>query len=304
MQTKRYIQIFSLFFPLAIMACGGGSSSSDDTSSGYSGSTASAIVESGNSEDISRAANEVLLRSANYSAASGLFKSQETVSNQNIDTITTRAKLGLENALRLKFDTGLVARIDDTEACLGGGSVRIIFPDLNANITTVPQNGSGTLIYNNCNEFGEILDGRIDYVWNGFDDINGFINYTLDLDLTYTLSGMPAESFVGTISCTRFESCVSTEDFIAADGREVRVEDVAVTGDNFSGYNVTARVYEVNHGYVDIVATGIIFCDNGNIELGEIQVSDFTGLPVLVVNFFGCNEFTAIYNGVSTVYAQ
>jgi len=126
--------------------------------------------------------------------------------------------------------------------------------------------------------------------------------------LTVTdLSTGLVQSVSGSATCTNNGlNCTYSEDFAASNGTDYRVEDVVVTGNASSGYDMTARVYHEVYGYVDVVATGLTYCTDGtgNLATGNISVTDSNGLIVLEVEITSCNDCVVIFGGVSTIVPQ
>ncbi len=179
------------------------------------------------------------------------------------------------------------------QACPNGGVATVTYPD------NAGESGSGTSRYSGCQGPGYTINGTAVYRWT-----NNFENFSYEYDLTVS-DGTRSYNLRGTVTCTGGSefSCSYTEDF-SADGRRFRIENVQVSGNNTSGYNVSVRVYDEEFGYVDISATGITICDNGNIGTGQIQVTDSTGNVVLQIDFTNCDQMVVTFDGVGTTLDQ
>ena len=71
-----------------------------------------------------------------------------------------------------------------------------------------------------------------------------------------------------------------------------------VTGNAYSGYNVSGSVTDPDHGLIEISASGLTFdCPGGQPGSGSITVTGAN--TTLEVNFVSCSEFTVTLNGVS-----
>lgn len=312
MKSLSFLSVVT--FSLILAACGGGGgggSSSSAPDPGFSGNTSRATVDDTNAEGLSRGVVQSASRVEVYDQSSlGGLRAANT-EGLDIHIIAEDATDSFVDELVYRYgNEGLAARIDTTIDCDISGTARLIFPTLTQG-QPVPQTGSGTLIYNDCSDFdfpNEAIDGTVDIGWNGFDETRGFQNFTVTINVTVTIAGRGSQRVVGTITCSNFgATCTSSiplEDFTGEDGTDYRVENVEVTGNASSGYNMTARVYHETYGYVDIVATGLILCSNGNIQAGSIQVTDATGGVVLTVSFSNCDDYTVTFDGVSTVYPQ
>jgi hypothetical protein len=311
--TKYYLLSFSLFFLLA--GCGGGGggggSSSAPQPDVYSGSLNRATAESTNSEALSRGVVEATHRLTEYGEADISpddflrASSQQTSSFSLVDagqqTLIAEFYKGLSSQ-----DANTASRFDETESCSFGGKVRAIFPDVSKNAETLPTNGSGSLVFTDCDEFDAIFDGIMAFSWRGFDDDTfEFRSFTATFNILVTEPGQSPFRIRGKLVCSNFGlDCDLSEDFTGSGSVDYRVEDVETSGSSFSGYGLNARVYHQSYGYVDIVATDIVFCDNGNIQSGTISVVDASAVEVIVIAFSNCDEFTVTFDGVATVYNQ
>jgi hypothetical protein len=164
---------------------------------------------------------------------------------------------------------------------------------------------SGSVVYNDfcitSNGSNVVFNGTV-YFSATYSDTGDLQSFRFSYqDFTYTGNG-ETHTVNATFSCEYSGATLScATDFEGTDGRTYRTTNVTVTGDS-TGYDVEATVYDPDHGYVSIVATGITTnCANGRIGTGNITVSDSTG-DVMTITFNSCSSYTVTYNGVSNTY--
>jgi hypothetical protein len=296
--------VVTLFSLLGCGGGGGGGNSGGTPTSITPPNTTPATVTTSNSEVVSRSSIDVAKRAPGLEASSGVgFKSAAT--NGDLEAMNARVTDYVVDQLNIRLNPSLAQRIVQDVPC-ASGSITVDFPNIDANAQTFPDSGSGLMTFNNCSEMGETINGTATFSWSGgFDQINGFRNFTVVVDATVTVAGQPAQQVTGTVTCTNFgASCSVQESFVGADGSSVTVEGVTVSGDSSTGYNLSAQVYHEEFGAITITASNIVFCSNGNIQSGSISVTDSTNAVVLVINFSNCDEFTATFDGVSNTYPQ
>jgi len=147
-----------------------------------------------------------------------------------------------------------------------------------------------------------IMDGE--WEWFGYENIqSGELEgeWGYDFDYTVTYRG-ETNRYQGSYRCNGndFTSCSYTNNYAGRSGRSYRSENVNVSGDNSSGYSVSARVYDQELGYLDYQASNLVLCEGGfGFQSGDISVTDSSGSEVLSVVFSGCDSYTATYQGVS-----
>ncbi|WP_206074362.1 hypothetical protein [Marinobacter fuscus] len=178
-----------------------------------------------------------------------------------------------------------------------GGNARVNY--------TNNQFDNYSVVYDNyCTGSGEyrsVINGTFDFF--GYDNVEsgGEWGYTFDYTVTYRGE---TTSTKGTYRCNGdFLNCTYTSDYVGTNGRTYRTSNVDVD-DNFDGsYDVSARVYDGDRGYIDYQATDLLLCEGGyGFQSGSIVVTDSSGGNVLRVDFADCNSFTVTYNGVSETY--
>lgn len=278
--------LFVIFTAFVLAACGGGGGGSggdDDTS------TSAATVDGNNKTEVAKTAK---------------IGSEKAIEGSSAPRTLTRA-LGSDSlSYSLMMDTvsflkhGAMSRetVDlSAQVCPGGGSA--IYE------TTGGQNaqtGSATVVYDNCEySYGSettVINGTATWTFN---EDNSF---SYEYDLTTTYAG-ETTTITGTYSCNAEGSC-SYEDNFVEGGTSYSVSNVSVSGNNSSGFSVSARVSHEDYGYIDIEATGLILCPGGGFETGTISVADSSGSAVLQIDFINCNEMTVTYEGVAETVSQ
>lgn len=313
MKSLSLISIIT--FSVALAACGGGGgggTSSDPTANTYSGALGRATVNGANADNIAIVTSEAtpLLRELDegdsaLSAVNTVLRGSQPDRSSTTDAILSLA----ESALINEFSNGgqpavsnnnFASRIDETENCSFGGSVRGIFPDVDANADDLPPSGRAILVFNDCDESVYVFDGVLEVFWSGYDGLD-FRNFSIDyaLDVIYD-PGFAVFNYEarGSIVCEDyFFSCEASEDFTAADGTEFRIENAEYSYNSTLGsYDLSATVYHEDYGNVDISATNMNFCivDDEEIypESGTIEITDVTESVVMTLDFTGCNEYT------------
>jgi hypothetical protein len=277
----RYLGL--CFFLVALVACSG--SSGDGSSGGDNDSSESEIarINAGNAEQLGTAAAEGVKQAVEYQTAPDLgFRPS---ARPTIDSISSDLA---------KSFAGRTASAPAAITCTTGSIVEDNNPD-----------GSTTVTFNLCDiGFGLILDGVV----NTSSSVSGNIT-TVELEyVDFTIS------FAGDDTTLNFEASCATDNttmetscafpgVVGFDGRIYDFYDASVSGDQFSGYNITATIVDPDHGRFTIVTTDpILFgCANGQPMAGALQFTD--GIGVLVtVTFNDCASFTVSYSGTSEIY--
>lgn len=265
--------------PLVLTACGGGSSggSSDEDPGNagqvgaYNGATTQATITDGNKEELAEA---------------GVIGSRQAVSNNGLptgarlETVDTRAADQLIlNTIKL-MTTATGSAVDASGACDSGSA------------TVTPDGNTFNINYNQCETGGVIINGNAVLTLN--DDGSSVIVYR---NFTMTYQG-ETQTLNATVTCDSESSCQVVSSFRADNGRDYRVDTSSVSGNGFSGYNVRARVYDAEHGYIDVVASAVKFdCDNGNPSSGSISIT--AGNETARLDFDSCSSFTLTIGGVA-----
>lgn len=284
--TFRVAMLYAGLLGLAACGGGGGSGSSEPAFNESPATIASTEQAEGAAEATRQGASQAISEdqaadSIPLGASISSFSNEELVRSHSLDLVEVA-----------NLPAGATTVVEGE--C--GGS---------ANITS---NGSNhvTIVYN---DYCLSIDG-FDYVLNGTYDITYTLSgetitsFSADYDVTATYRGETYSSS-GSISCQgeSLTDCTVVSDFNGTNGRSYRITNLTVSGDEVNGYNVSARVYDGDVGYVDFQATGLVPCDGGGFSSGTIEFSDSNGGTVTVV-FSGCGAYTVTYDGVATLVSQ
>lgn len=276
MKMSYLYLVSGLLSAAMLVGCGG--------SGGGGASTASAAdITSDNVNDLSMAATEAA----------------KSASESDTPDVNLPFKSSADSSVTNKLQSlpSQVTGISDAEinalVCPGGGSVNITGLDnINENTTSVNFDMS----FSGCNDsYGTIIQsGSVSY--SG--DING--NFTMTYsNLVVTYAGQ-TETLNGSMSCNSNGSCSENLSYSGEfTGRTYQTENMQVTGDAYSGYNVSGSVTDPQHGVIEIDASGLTFnCPGGQPGTGQITIT--SGGESASVSFDSCASFTVTYNGTPT----
>jgi len=167
--------------------------------------------------------------------------------------------------------------------------------------------GSATVTFINCDLFGLgllVFDGTVIALTATSGNTTTvdleYINFTLDDGVNILTLDMQSSCITDN---TTMETSCTFSDVVGFDGRIYIFSDASVTGDAFTGYNVSATIIDPDHGRFSIVTTiPILFaCLNGQPISGQIQFTDDAGVLVSVT-FNDCASFTVSYSGTSEIF--
>ncbi|VAW64314.1 hypothetical protein MNBD_GAMMA09-1387 [hydrothermal vent metagenome] len=276
---------------LLISAC------SDDTSTA---SSSKAAITSSNSQDLAIAATEGAKQSINTDSAS-IFKTSTSSFNTEAfsKTVIDQTQQAADNG----------ALPDYNNLCSSGTST--------AN-TPVNNNGGTTtntsITFTNCdlNATGVIVNGDLSVTtsYNATTFATSFSmiynNFTVSYQGNIENINFSMECGTTTNSTTNaFEySCTSSSSILGIDGRNYFVDNISVSGDFNSGFNVSATVTDPDHGDISIKATNVLFdCAApyaGRPSTGSISFTDNTKSGS--ITFDSCSSYTVAVDGVATSY--
>jgi hypothetical protein len=268
----------------------GSSSDSDKSSSGpsYTGAQTAATVSTNNQQSIAVTARE--------GAVQAVFQSNSEVDLPLGVSLSTNDSVALVNQVSAdlvsagQLPTGVVSETVNGDC---GGTARIRLAGTSGNSFRIDYNNFCML----ADSEQVVVNGRVDYTTT---ETSTTIVYR---DVTITSGGV-TETINMTIHCDDQYECTYSADFVGSDGRVYRSANVTVSGDSSSGYDVSARIYDPEYGYVDIQGTGLTLCSGGGIGSGSVNVTDSTGTQVLTVDFTSCDSMTVTFNGTAEVYSQ
>lgn len=282
---------------LLLSACGGSGGGDNDTTgernetgsgTNYTGSESAATVTADNQQEIAFTSREGTERVIEQSEAGG-SSFPTGVEVQDLNELVNTLTLNLLEAGQLP-----TAVTQTVEGDCGGNAV----------VESDDEGESGSIEYNNfcVSSEGEtvVMDGRVEF---SFTETLYIMDYQ---DITLTYDGITQELDMEVrceVSGETFD-CTYNSDFTGSDGRTYRSSNAEVTGSASTGYNVSARIYDPDHGYIDIEANNIVVCDGGGISSGSISVSDNSGSVVMTVEFSSCDTMTVTYDGSAEIYDQ
>ena len=268
----------------AVVACSSGGGSSGDTDSDSSASKL-AEINADNAEQLGAAAAEGAIQAVKNASvpALGLRPSDApTVESVTQDLVTRIA--------------GRTASLPVTDICNPGSADETVNPDgsTTVNFVMCDYEGLGLIILDglitaSSSISGDITTVTLEYV--------GFIISIFGEDTILNF-----EASCDTNNITDLTSC-AFPDVVGFDGRVYNFSDVTVSGDEFSGYTVTANIVDPDHGSFTITTTEpILFtCPNGQPMLGALQFTDGAGVLV-TVTFNDCDNYTVSYSGTTEIY--
>ncbi|WP_411746828.1 hypothetical protein [Reinekea sp.] len=274
---------------LALAGCDGGGDESKK--SGYSGSKFAATVDEENKDELSIAASIGAQKSIESSSA------PRALGQRADDPITYLLEKSSEAIIaQRQLRVGSRTYIDlSSSVCNAGGTAGYNYDENNTS-----GYGTFSITYDNCKYTYEgettIIDGESTWVTSE----DGSFSYTYNLSVSY---GADSYSVTGTYACDAELNCSYNNDF-SYGGVSYRVADVSVTGNSSTGYNVSAKIYHETYGYVEIIGSNLVQCNDGGFSSGSITVRDSSSTDVLLVTYDSCTQMTITFNNVATIVAQ
>lgn len=274
---------------LAAACGGGGSSEGDGGSSGYSGKTSAATVDDSNSSEVANGVHVASKQAVSSEEGGGALRSLFVLDSPR-DILIEQSLADSQSLFARNTTSG-----DYSEFCNGGGSASYT-------LTTSQDGESGvfTYDYNNCTytygEYSITYDGTMYYEY----DSN--TSYWLwEYDLTVSTNYMGSYTLTSSYECTGdlgLGSCTVSENF-SSGGVSYRVTDVSFSSTG-SDYDFSAKIYHEDYGYVEVVASDLVLCDNGGFSSGSITVTDSSSTDVLTLSYSGCDDPVVVtYNGTT-----
>ena len=300
---------------ITLSACGGGGGSDGGTSagSGFTGTTSAATLsDQQTAEALARTASEgvtqAVTQDASIDAGGGI--------------VTPFAAAGgaqgpAGDALRIVRNMaapggGVSPLAVERVAGPCGGELEVTTPDDGEIVENSPLQASA--VYASfCLFEGVFINGRIDMSAIITDRQGPSGSFTASYDLAITVPDDPAFDLVdervrGSQECTfagQTVTCTWSQNFASSRGGTIRIENMAVDGDEVSGFTVDGRIYDSELGFVDITTTQPITfdCPDGGPNGGAFSFSDSDGNTV-TVTFNGCDSITVTFNGNASVIAR
>jgi len=132
---------------------------------------------------------------------------------------------------------------------------------------------------------------------------------TLAFDLSYTTnipmyaSGIMRSSHVCIIEEGFDDDCTLVSYYDYGNGNVYESSNVVISGSAETGFDISGELSGADSENYVFSVTGLIPCDNGNIQAGNIDVTDGSD-DVINVSFSNCSEFTVTYAGLSEKFSQ
>ncbi len=300
-----------------LTGCGGsGSDSSNFGGVGYSGSTSPAVISEDNSGEL---------------ADSGVVVTKSLTQSENVDlpfgvTLSGSLPVDVQKKLNkiLKSNRTSVATSN-----LPVGITETVSGECGGSVTYSGSETSFTATFNNYCESGVTISGKMSGSSSDSSYTESFNNITVSIEgETFVMSGSNtyketstqyietgdiqvtfdgetfAYSYTETCGKTSPYDCTYSENVQAGNGLSYRIDDSNVS-EGVNGWNVAARLYDPNYGYVEYVANNIQYCTDGSghIESGSIILTD-SNTNVLRVDFNDCTEMTITFGGNADTIAQ
>ena len=176
------------------------------------------------------------------------------------------------------------------------------------------ESGTMSFTYNNCTYSYSYAGNNSSITYNGsyfYEFRPGYWYWDYDLTVTSSFNGETDQySMRGTFECTgdddsfwSYTDCTYSETY-SEGGVTYRVSNLTFTSTGNS-YSFTARVYHSEYGYVEVVATNLVYCVGGGFESGTITISDSDSAEVLSITYSGCDDPAVItYQGTTYLVDQ
>ncbi|MCH8532590.1 MAG: hypothetical protein LAT65_17195 [Saccharospirillum sp.] len=305
MRHLYYILAILLAFSLA--ACG--SKDSDNGSSGgYSGKTSAAKVDDSNSEDIG-AGVHIAAKKSVESEINGSNIAFSSGGQSPLPAILQPLHTNVESILNVRSATRNTSGSMDWSDFCDSGSASYTY-----NYSDDYKTGTMSFTYNNCTYSYSYAGNNSSITYNGsyfYEFRPGYWYWDYDLTVTSSFNGETDQySMRGTFECTgdddslwSYTDCTYSETY-SEGGVTYRVSNLTFTSTGNS-YSFTARVYHSEYGYVEVVATNLVYCVGGGFESGTITISDSDSAEVLSITYSGCDDPAVIaYQGTTYLVDQ
>ncbi len=147
-------------------------------------------------------------------------------------------------------------------------------------------NTDGTIVYNNFCVVGDtsntIINGTVTFSFTSTMTTFTYTNVTVN-------DGTEIHTFNMTYTCSSAFVCNWSSDFAGDNGTNYQTGNVQISGNNSSGYDISASVSDPTYGTVTFTAANITICSNGSIGSGTVQVIDTSDTVVTTVTFPDCD---------------
>lgn len=287
---------------------GGGNSGTNDSSAVSNGSfNTTAAMRDAQAAEIDASNLDVLVTAATEGAAQAISGDAPGLPSVGIASAGKPQAIASDGMRSVATQSSSIAQ---TERYAGscGGEYRAEFPD-----NYRGGNFTAKVVYDNyCEGSGGyqlIFDGTqtVNADFYSSDQTSGkYVTY-YDLTVSSNWEMFETTRIRGWQEC-RFDNnadaydCDEAHDYVTSNGRYYQVSDAQVTGNEYEGYNVSARVVDEEYGYVTINASNLIQCQNGGFSSGAILIADASAAGVVEISFSNCDSFAVTYQGVSETF--
>ncbi|MBL4606740.1 MAG: hypothetical protein JKY01_02790 [Pseudomonadales bacterium] len=285
---------------LAVTGCGGSDGGGSSVTS-YNGSQEQAILSADNAEQLTRTGTEGAMESTEGGSLPS-FPSAISVTSSNEQAESAVVSI-LPQILANLATSNTPSAYQEEQACDVSGSVLATVDDSIANSTTetFPESGGMTMDFRDCrNDDNTTINGLATITFTGG---GGFTAVYQNFTVAYT-DPNTQEAAVETIenltmTCDAAFTCSIQSDFVGADGRTYRISDMTVSGNDTSGWDVAATVYDPDLGYIviDTTANLMLDCPSGVPSSGALSITAANNV-VATVEYTSCTEFVICLEGV------
>jgi hypothetical protein len=292
-----------------LVGCGGGGGGGGSNALTYTGSTDPAVIDSSNAAALGASVADSTTEAISADTAGGNnpFGVSLNISNPNSPLARKIAEVSrqiLSNAQNSNQPVGVTYTASQLNAEVGGS----YFCGGSASITDALANGSsqsGTITFNSLcfdlsymgtGQVGEmVMNGSVHITTTDTTETTSYSNFTVTYDgETYAFSGTEVCSTISPYDCSTL--------FEGSDGNTYMVSDLSVTGDDVSGYSVSATFFHPTYGSVSIsTTTAVTFCAAGNPNGGTITFNGASGTYASITFRSDCTGYDGNYfDGTST----
>jgi hypothetical protein len=300
----RFFLPVTVLSSLLLISCGGGGGGNGSDGDLYNGSTSSASISVDNTDDLAVAAASGAKQAIIADVAGDISFRSESIDNADVlNDLNTKIQ-------KLLSSNQIANRTDDYSGyfCTDSGTASISYPD---SYTGGTGTVNFTFSFNSCTSsyygISVEINGTVSGTYSEGADSYSFTMKYKNLTIAVTSDATTETTAInGSQACSGDldpynydDVCETYFDFPGYDGRTYRVSDVDLYGDADTGYYIDATVYDPDHGYFEISATAVTFCDSGYPGTGSISVTD--GTHTETIEFLGCGMgYTITYDGVTS----
>ena len=258
----------------------------------YSGLTSDARIDAASASDLTYAAVSGAIQVVTANELKGLSLNQGVSSSvSRLPGITSLIATSTDNS-----QTIYSSKQTDVSSshCPGGGSA---IQDINDSGTVT------SLTFKDCVEpLGLVINGMTSITYNSTWD-----DFVFQAHIQVSGSSSTHQQD-WTVSCTNVKgapSCEISSDFMGVDPRIYRLTNASVTGNDVSGYNITATIYDPDQGSIQLTTSRSILynCMEKWIpSTGAISITGSDGSSASI-SFVSCSQYTVVVDNVGTTYS-